>query len=411
VLAGPAPGARRDRLLGLPAPALVGERAGGKLSGRPANRVGSPGRPRARGLPRPPPPPRLAGPGRRGTCRWIAVPRHPRPNLTGRMVAPGHHRLHHLRATGWSARPQCPACGDPESVRRTRKKISREKGGGRDVSRRLEHHVSRYLGAVTRLAPLEAGDKRRPRHTYRAGQQLRRRPAPGDAARQTCAGQSGGQGPHRHPGEDEARLGEAIERYGRGSGRGDRPETPPRPLRPTLGPRPGGSGLGELLGFSDRQYARARRDETPATATSTTSPRPAGDDLELDWTAGESLTRGTGRLLPSVFLLVRPTRRLAPGRVHRRLPTASAAGVTRTARRPPGPSCELVERGTRWRSGGSTGRGMPGVRPSAALRRPVVRVGPAPTTPRPCSAATLWALDLTADLGVANPSPRWSART
>lgn len=223
------------------------------------------------------------------------------PRLTGRMLAldsRDHTTSHHVLVR----QPQCPACGDPGLLRDADPKLavtSRPAGAdsravtAADTVARLEHHVSPYLGVVTRLTPIDdhsdgvtfaysAG------HNFALGRDL-------DMLRRNLRGQSGGKGRSDLQARASA-LGEAIERYC-GLWRGDRPVH--RASFTALGPDRA-VPLRDLLLFSDAQYAdRERRnaDSGPFLWI----PRPAGDDVEMDWTPAWSLTAQRVRELPAAY--------------------------------------------------------------------------------------------------------------
>ncbi|MBQ1014790.1 TOMM precursor leader peptide-binding protein, partial [Micromonospora sp. M51] len=92
------------------------------------------------------------------------------PRLTGRMVALDTRDLS-TESHQLVRQPQCPACGDPDLVRKAEARIDLPPSGAqpsRTVDSRtrqpaeayaaLVHHVSRYLGVVSPLTPLEETD-------------------------------------------------------------------------------------------------------------------------------------------------------------------------------------------------------------------------------------------------------------
>ncbi|SBT42638.1 TOMM precursor leader peptide-binding protein [Micromonospora auratinigra] len=225
------------------------------------------------------------------------------PRLTGRLVALDTRDLsletHHL-----VRQPQCPACGDPDLVGKADPRIELPPSGAQpsragdsrtrepaEVYASLAHHVSRYLGVVSRLTPLEATDNG-VTHTYSAGHNFAQ-PRQLAGLRRNLRGQSGGKGRTDLQARMSA-IGEAVERYC-GVWRGDRPVH--RATYRQLGPERA-VHLRDLLLFSDRQYAE--RDRLNADLGHLHRvPRPLADDVELDWTTGWSLTRGTARELPA----------------------------------------------------------------------------------------------------------------
>jgi bacteriocin biosynthesis cyclodehydratase domain-containing protein len=222
--------------------------------------------------------------------------------ITGRMVAldttdltTSHHQL--------VRQPQCPACGDPTlaaQAARVTLRAGRDRRDDRDdmaaeraarTSRRLEHHVSSYLGVISRLVPVAAGQEA---FSYSARHPFA---CPVDVAdlRSQLRGLSGGKGPT----DAEARAGamaEAIERYC-GTWRPDRPER--RASFEHLGP---GTAvrLRDILLFSPRQYA-SRRELNPGLARFHKIPEPLADDTVIGWTDGWSLTNDRPVALPAAY--------------------------------------------------------------------------------------------------------------
>ncbi|MET8094160.1 TOMM precursor leader peptide-binding protein [Micromonospora sp. NPDC005220] len=225
------------------------------------------------------------------------------PRLTGRMVALDTRDLS-TESHQLVRQPQCPACGDPDLVRKAEPRIDLPPSGAQptrpgdsrtrepaEAYAALVHHVSRYLGVVSRLTPLEATDNG-VTHTYSAGHNFAQ-PRQLAALRRNLRGQSGGKGRTDLQARMSA-VGEAVERYC-GVWRGDRPVH--RATYRQLGPDRA-VHLRELLLFSERQYAdrhRLNRDLGHLHRI----PRPLPDEVELDWTTGWSLTRQTPRELPA----------------------------------------------------------------------------------------------------------------
>lgn len=225
------------------------------------------------------------------------------PRLTGRLVALDTRDLS-MESHQLVRQPQCPACGDPDLVGKAEPRIDLPPSGAQpsragdsrtrepaEVYASLAHHVSRYLGVVSRLTPLEAVDNG-VTHTYSAGHNFAQ-PRQLAGLRRNLRGQSGGKGRTDLQARMSA-IGEAVERYC-GVWRGDRPVH--RATYRQLGPDRA-VHLRELLLFSEGQYAdrdRLNRDLGHLHRI----PRPLADDVELDWTTGWSLTRGTPRELPA----------------------------------------------------------------------------------------------------------------
>ncbi|MGC4813183.1 TOMM precursor leader peptide-binding protein [Micromonospora sp. DT228] len=320
------------------------------------------------------------------------------PRLTGRMVALDTRDLS-TESHQLVRQPQCPACGDPDLVGKAEPRIdlppsgAQPSRGGESRTREpaeayaaLAHHVSRYLGVVSRLTPLEATDNG-VTHTYSAGHNFAQ-PRQLAALRRNLRGQSGGKGRTDLQARMSA-VGEAVERYC-GVWRGDRPVH--RATYRQLGPDRA-VHLRELLLYSERQYAdrdRLNRDLGHLHRV----PRPLPDDVELDWTTGWSLTRQAPRELPAAHCWYGHPELTGLG-VCSADSNGCAAGGTRSEAIVQG-FCELVERDSvaLWWYHRSR---MPGVDlasfadpwTAACVDHHATALG-----------RELWALDLTADLGV-----------
>lgn len=223
------------------------------------------------------------------------------PRLTGRMLA-FDVRDHTATQHELVRQPQCPACGDPEILRKADPAIqltARPAGAdsrtvtAAETYARLAQHISPYLGVVTRLTPLEdysngvsfsyaAG------HNFAVSRNV-------DMLRRNMRGQSGGKGRTEMQARASA-LGEAIERFS-GLWRGDRPVH--RASFAQLGPERA-VPLRDLLLFSAAQYADRDRRNGPD-GQFQWIPRPVGDDVELDWTAAWSLSEQRIRDLPAAY--------------------------------------------------------------------------------------------------------------
>ncbi|WP_432842716.1 TOMM precursor leader peptide-binding protein [Dactylosporangium sp. CA-092794] len=216
------------------------------------------------------------------------------PRLTGRMFAldtrdlsASTHRL--------VRRPQCPACGDPDRLAPVFP-LELRSAPAEPASRtyeRLEHHVSRYLGAVTRLTPL-AGNDDGVSYAFSAGHNFAVARGPG-VLRGNLRGLSGGKGRTEIQAKVSA-IGEALERYC-GVWRGDRPTR-----RATFAELGAGRAVHveELLRFSDRQYAERDR-RNPGLGRFHRIPRRLHPDEELEWSTAWSLTAGEPRELPAAY--------------------------------------------------------------------------------------------------------------
>jgi oxazoline/thiazoline synthase len=224
--------------------------------------------------------------------------------ITGRMVALDTTDLtisHH----GLVRHPGCPACGEPTPASHDARVTMRAGHDRRDdldgraaeraavTARRLEHHVSSYLGVISRLLPVADADADG-MFSYSARHPFARPASPADL-RSQMRGLSGGKGPT----DAEARasaMAEAVERYC-GTWRADRPER-----RASFEQhRPGAAvRLSDLLLFSPRQYAN-RRQLNPGLSHFHAIPDPLTDDAVISWTDGWSLTNDRPVALPAAY--------------------------------------------------------------------------------------------------------------
>ena len=222
--------------------------------------------------------------------------------ITGRMVAVdtsdltvSHHRL--------VRHPHCPACGEPAPAGQGTRVTMRAGHDRRDDSdgmaaeraavtaRRLEHHVSSYLGVISLLLPVAGDDGM---FSYSARHPFTRPVSPADL-RSQLRGLSGGKGPT----DAEARvsaMAEAIERYC-GTWRPDRQEH-----RASFAQHGPGAAvrLSDMLLFSPRQYAN-RRQLNPGLSHFHRIPEPVADDMVISWTDGWSLTSDRPVALPAAY--------------------------------------------------------------------------------------------------------------
>lgn len=229
------------------------------------------------------------------------------PNLDGRLVTLDVETLstaEHVLVR----RPQCVRCGDPTLIRGRDPKVTLTsrpvtpdaEGGLRarpagEVYQQLSRHVSTLIGAVTWLVPFDEVDNGLS-YAYRAGHNFAMIRDSVEILRRNMRGQSGGKGRTDLQARVSA-LGEAIERYS-GLWRGDEAVRnasyaelgPDRALHP-----------GDLMLFSDRQYAE--RDQTNADPHNRlhTVPFRLAHDRPIDWTACWSLTRNQVRYVPSAY--------------------------------------------------------------------------------------------------------------
>ncbi|WP_432967439.1 TOMM precursor leader peptide-binding protein [Dactylosporangium sp. CA-233914] len=218
------------------------------------------------------------------------------PRLTGRLVT---YDTVALTGEGHDLvrQPHCPACGSPPDagarIELAPSPVTVSADGGSRAAaaettyRRLAHHVDRYLGVVNRLEPMEDYHNGLT-YSYGAGHNfaLPRGPA---MLRTNLRGLSGGKGRTEVQAKVSA-IGEAIERYA-GVWRGDRavlraawPE-----VAHAVHPR-------DLLLFSEAQYA-AREPRGHFHRV----PSRLADDQPIDWTAAWSLTFDEPRALPAAY--------------------------------------------------------------------------------------------------------------
>lgn len=316
------------------------------------------------------------------------------PRLTGRMLALDTRDLtadtHEL-----IRQPQCPACGDPTLLHQPAGPVElgagTDRGGSRTVApdrtyQLVSRHVSRYLGVVTRLSRLDAVDDG-VTHTFSAGHNFAL-PADPLMLKRNLRGHSGGKGTTALQAKVSA-IGEAIERYC-GVWRGDRPTrlASYAQLGPDAAVHPR-----DLLLFSQRQYAERERRNRELSHFHRV-PRPLSDGTPVAWTTGWSLTRETPRELPAGYCWYGHPDIARIGAYHADS-NGCAAGNTIAEAILQG-FCELVERDSvaLWWYHRST---VPGVDlPSfddpwidALIAHHATGLG-----------RELWALDLTADLGV-----------
>jgi ribosomal protein S12 methylthiotransferase accessory factor len=320
------------------------------------------------------------------------------PRLTGRMIALDTRDLT-MESHALVRQPQCPACGDPDLLRKADPRIdvppvgsqpiraggSRTRPAAQTVAA-LSHHVSRYLGVITRLTPLGTTDDG-VTHTYSAGHNFAQ-PRQAAGLRRNLRGQSGGKGATDLQARVGA-IGEAVERYC-GVWRDDR-ATHRSAYRQLGADR--AVHLNALLGFSDDQYAR--RDElNPQLSHLHRIPRRLDDDAELSWSTAWSLTRQTPRELPAAYCWYGHPEQAALG-VCSADSNGCAAGGTLAEAILQG-FCELVERDAvaLWWYHRSH---LPGVDlPSFADPWITACAG----HHRDVLDRQVWALDLTADLGI-----------
>jgi oxazoline/thiazoline synthase len=203
--------------------------------------------------------------------------------------------------------PQCPGCGDP-GLLRTGSRITLEHqrvrfsddGGYRVVPpiqtyRRLEKHISRLLGAVSSLRPLNEMDNG-VAYSYSAGHNFA---LAGDniaMLRRNLRGQSGGKGRT----DIQARVSgmcEAIERYS-GVWRAARPTR--RAAYADLGAE-FAVHPNEVLMYSQAQYEMRTKWNQAEAGRLHAIPDPFQEERPIAWTPTWSLTRQRERLVPAGY--------------------------------------------------------------------------------------------------------------
>jgi ribosomal protein S12 methylthiotransferase accessory factor len=213
------------------------------------------------------------------------------PRLTGQLLALDTRDL--TTATHRLARaPQCPACGTPDLLAKAGPRITLTPDREDVTWTDLESEVSRYLGVVTRLAPLDRAEGLL--YGYRAGHHFPPTRTLG-TLRENLRGHSGGHGPTETDAKISA-VAEAIERYS-GVWRDDRPTHvasfaqlgPDRAVPPR-----------DLLLFSPDQYAQ-REQTNPTLSHFHHTPLALPDERPIAWTTGWSLTHDRPRELPAAY--------------------------------------------------------------------------------------------------------------
>ena len=202
-------------------------------------------------------------------------------------------------------RPQCPACGEPERRRdpaivlQGRVEVCTRDAGHRVLSpeetlRRHEHHVSPVTGAVTLLErwPI-SGDG--VMNVYGSGHNSARGPRSLAGLRSGLRAYCAGKGTT----DVQAKAGalcEALERYC-GVFQGDEPRTAPTRLRDL-----GGAAIhpNACMLYSPSQY-RQREAWNAGRSPFNWVPEPFHNDATVEWTPVWSLTRGEVRYLPTAF--------------------------------------------------------------------------------------------------------------
>jgi ribosomal protein S12 methylthiotransferase accessory factor len=204
-------------------------------------------------------------------------------------------------------RPQCPACGFPEEAldRPARPVPTGARGdaraGGRELrtvapettAERFAHHVSPVSGAVRRL--VRVAGARPPLHVYLAGGPGPRRHGTDDGWAPGATTVPGGKGTTDAQARASA-LCEALERFS-GEFAGDEPRRPG-----TLAAlAPAAVHPNHCMGFSARQYEQREQTNAQARSFRTFVPAPFDPEAVVDWTPVWSLTHERERLLPTAY--------------------------------------------------------------------------------------------------------------
>jgi ribosomal protein S12 methylthiotransferase accessory factor len=227
-----------------------------------------------------------------------------------------HERLVSVDARTWETtvhtvvrRPQCAACGvpDPPEVAVARPIVLAAAAEdppaiADDLFRavapeatveRYQHHVSPISGIADRLVRVTRA--RPPMHAYLSGALGPRRYGPDDGWNPGARTPPGGKGPTDAQARASA-LCEALERYSGAFG-GEEPrltgsleELGERAVHPNA-----------VMGFSERQYAAREEANRHARSGRTYVPLPFDPAAPVEWTPLWSLTAGRERLLPTAF--------------------------------------------------------------------------------------------------------------
>jgi ribosomal protein S12 methylthiotransferase accessory factor len=203
--------------------------------------------------------------------------------------------------------PHCPACGDPDAYARREPRVAlapqpkrfTADGGHRVESPqetlwRLRKHVSPLTGAVTTVSSQTVVDNG-VAYSYASGHNFALMQDSVYFLRKNLRGRSGGKGRT----DAQARTGavcEAIERFN-GIFRGDEPRTHAR--HEEVAER--AVHPGELLLFSERQYAEREAWNAAQTTGYHVVPRRLDPGRAIDWTPAWSLTHERERLVPTAY--------------------------------------------------------------------------------------------------------------
>lgn len=234
----------------------------------------------------------------------------PAPSTGRAWRAPGSGPVHEPRRHHVPRRPQCPACGDPRMYSRrvaTPPKLDRAPkvftadGGHRtlppeETVRLRQKLVDPLTGVVTELRRQDGiPDPSGLFHLFVAGDNVARYDAPVDRFRRDLRSWSGGKGKSEAQARASA-LGEAIERHS-GVFQGDEPR------RTGTLTELGSDAIhpNDCMLYSERQYAERKRWNAGGGWLRYVPP-PFDPDASLEWSPVWSLTHGTRRWLPTMYL-------------------------------------------------------------------------------------------------------------
>jgi ribosomal protein S12 methylthiotransferase accessory factor len=204
-------------------------------------------------------------------------------------------------------RPQCPACGDPAASFPGRRRVvlapvppARTADAALDRTQRpedtlaaLAHQISPITGVVTALVDL--GHEPGVAYNYAAGHNFSIGLDTIDGLTRSVRTVTGGKGTTAAEAKMSA-VGEAIERYA-GVWRGDE-----YTVRATYRDLAGEAvHVHDLLRFSDRQYAGRLVQRRAAANPYELVPNPFDEEQEIDWSPAWSLRDGVARYLPASY--------------------------------------------------------------------------------------------------------------
>ncbi len=225
-----------------------------------------------------------------------------------------HDRLLSVDTRSWASashavvrRPQCPACGfgDPPDTPAAVAPVLTARGAARDVggairtvdprttTERYEHHVSPISGAVQRLVRVRSA--RPPLHAYLAGDPGPRRYGADNRWSPGASTPPGGKGAT----DEQARVSALCEALERWSGVFGGEEARRAATLEELGDA--AIHPNAVMGFSDAQYAARERTNAEARSMREHVPPPFDAAAQVAWTPLWSLTGRRERWLPTAF--------------------------------------------------------------------------------------------------------------